>query len=78
MMWAAISNECQAYLVHVPGNLTAQRYRDEIIQPYHMHVIHRQTELFQQDNARPHTARLAKSITTKIPISKENSKRKVP
>ena len=54
MMWALTSNDSKAELVHVPGNLTAVRYRDEILQPYLMHVIDRQRELFQQDNARPH------------------------
>ena len=58
MMWAAISNDRKTDLVHVPGNLTAVRYRDEILQPHLMHVIDRQRELFQQDNARPHTARV--------------------
>jgi hypothetical protein len=41
-------------LVH----LTVVRYRDEILQPHLMHVIDQQRELFQQENARPHTARL--------------------
>jgi len=50
MMWAAISYDRKTDLVHVPGNLTALRYRDEILQPHLMHVIDR------QDNARPHTA----------------------
>ena len=54
MMWAA--NDRKTYLVHVPGNLTAVRYRDEIIQPHLVHVIDRQRDLFQQRNARPHTA----------------------
>ena len=45
-------------LVHVPDNLTAVRYRDEILQPHLMHVTDRQRELFQQDNARPHTVRV--------------------
>jgi hypothetical protein len=58
MMWAAISNDRKTDLVHVPGNLTAVKYRDEIIQPHLMQVIDRQRELFQQDNARPHTARV--------------------
>jgi transposase len=58
MMWATISNDRKSSLVHVPGNLTAVRYRDEIIQPHHMHVIDRQRELIHQDNARPHTARV--------------------
>ena len=58
MMWVAISNDSKTELVHVPGNLTAVRYRDEILQTHLMHVIDRQTELFQQNNSRPHTARL--------------------
>ena len=59
MMWAAISNDRKADLGHVPGNLTATRYRDEIPQPHPMHVIDRQRDLFQQDNASPYTARVA-------------------
>ena len=58
MMWAAISNDRKPDLVHVPGILTAVRYIGEIIQPDHMHVIDRHRKLFQQDNARPHTARV--------------------
>ena len=59
-MWAAISNDRKIDLVHVLSNLAAVRYRGEILQPdrYLMHVIDRQRELFQQDNARPHTARV--------------------
>jgi transposase len=59
MMWAALSNDRKTDLVHVPGNLTAVRYRDAIFQPHLMHVIDRQRELFQQDNARPHISRVA-------------------
>jgi hypothetical protein len=59
MMWETISKDRKTDLLHVPGNLTAVRYRDEIIQPHLMYVIDRQRELFQQDNARPHTARVA-------------------
>jgi hypothetical protein len=38
-MWTAISNDRKTDLVHVPGNLTAVRYRDEIIQPHFMNVM---------------------------------------
>jgi hypothetical protein len=31
MVWAAISNDRKTDLVHVPGNWTAVRYRDEIL-----------------------------------------------
>jgi len=58
MMWAAISNDRKTDLVQVSGNLTAVRYRNEILQPHLMYVIDRQRELFQQGNARPHTARV--------------------
>ena len=58
MMWAAISNDRKTDLVHVSGNLTAVRYRNEIHQPHLMYVIDRQRELFQQGNASPHTARV--------------------
>ena len=60
MMLAVISNDTKTELVHVPGNLTAVRYKDEILQPHLMHVVDRQRELFQQDNPRPHTARLTR------------------
>ena len=60
--WIALvevaSNDRKTDLVHVPGNLTAVMYRDEILQPHLMHIIDRQWEVFQQDNAMPHTARV--------------------
>ena len=31
MMWSTISNDRKIDLVHVPGNLTSVRYRDEIL-----------------------------------------------
>ena len=58
VMWATISNDRKTDIVHVPGNLTDVRYRNEILQPHLKHIIDRQRELFQQDNARPHTARV--------------------
>jgi len=57
-MWAVISNDHKTNLVHVPGNLTAVRYRGKIFQPHLMHVIDPQKDLFQQDNARSHTVRV--------------------
>jgi hypothetical protein len=41
MMWAAISSDRKTDLVHVPGNLTAVEYRDEMLQPHLMHVSDR-------------------------------------
>lgn len=59
MMWAALSKDHKTDLVNVQGNLTVVRYRYEILKPHLMYVIDRQMELFQQDNARPHTDRVA-------------------
>ena len=57
-MWAVISNDRKTDLVHVPGNLTAERYRDEIVHPHLMHRIDQQKELFKQVNTMPHTTRV--------------------
>ena len=56
MVWAEIFNNHKANLVRVQGNLTGQRYRDDIVQQHILNVIDRQREIFQQDNARLHTA----------------------
>ena len=45
MVWGGISRGFKTPLVVIAGNLTAVQYRDEILQP-------------QQDNARPHVARV--------------------
>lgn len=39
ILLAAISYDRKTELVHVPCNLTAERYRDAILQPHLMHVI---------------------------------------
>ena len=57
MMWGAITCRRRSDLVMIQGNLTAQRYCDEILRPHLLPIIDRQRELFQQDNARLHTAR---------------------
>ena len=58
MMWAAISHTGRTDLVHVNGTLTAQRYCDEILQPHVVPIMQNNGRIFQQDNARPHTARI--------------------
>lgn len=58
MMWGAISYTGRSELVLVQRNLTAVRYRDEILRPHMLPLMDRQRELFQHDNARPHAARL--------------------
>lgn len=61
MVWAGICGCHRTDLITIEGNLTAQRYCDEILEPtvrpfMEGHLDHR----FQQDNARPHSARITR------------------
>ena len=59
MVWAGINNNRKTNSVIINGNVNAQRYRDEILAPVVIpYVIANPNAIFQQDNARPHTARL--------------------
>jgi hypothetical protein len=45
-------------LVHIPGNLSAVRYRDEpVLTPHMLPAMNLRREVFQHNHARPHTAR---------------------
>jgi hypothetical protein len=59
-MSATISYARRTHLAHVKGNLTAIRYRDEILRRHliGVTVIGVQREMFQQDHVRPHNARV--------------------
>ena len=58
MMWAAILHIGKTVLVHIPGNLTAQRYCDETLQPHVLPLMQQNGARFQHDNARPYTERI--------------------
>ena len=47
-------------LVVIEGNLTTMRYIDEVLEPVVVPCFqnHADVTLYQQDNARPHSARL--------------------
>jgi len=57
MVWGAISYARKTQLVPIQGNLNAASYRDEILQSHLLPAIDARREIFQQDNARPHTER---------------------
>jgi hypothetical protein len=57
MMWGAISYARKTQLVRIPGNLNAARYRDEVLTPHMLPAMNLRREVFQHDNAWPHTAR---------------------
>ena len=64
MLWAAISTRHRTPLIVVNGNLTAQRYVDQILRPVLLQFLQMHPDLptFQQDNARPHSARLTQEF----------------
>jgi hypothetical protein len=62
MMWATISHTGKTALVHIPRNLTAQRYCDEILQSHALPLMQQNGARFQHDIARPRTARITTLI----------------
>lgn len=58
MVWGGITWNGRTDLVRINGNLTSQRYVDEVLIPTVIPFIRRnQNTVLQQDNARPHSAR---------------------
>ena len=63
MIWGGISWNSRTDLVRINGTLTAQRYVNEILEPVVLPAIQQDNGItFQQDNARPHTARLTRTF----------------
>ncbi|XP_067664519.1 uncharacterized protein [Haliotis asinina] len=58
MVGATISHNAKTSLLQVRGNLTAKRYVEEILRPHVVPIMANANAVFQQDNARPHTARI--------------------
>ncbi|GFU93850.1 transposable element Tcb1 transposase [Trichonephila clavipes] len=59
-VWGAISWDARSSLVVLQGTLTARRYVDDILTPIVLPMLSsRPGAIYQQDNARPYTARLS-------------------
>ncbi|GFV30851.1 transposable element Tcb2 transposase [Trichonephila clavipes] len=59
-VWGAISWDTRSSLVVLQGILTARRYVDDILTPIVLPMLSsRPGAIYQQNNARPHTARLS-------------------
>ncbi|GFX45715.1 transposable element Tcb1 transposase [Trichonephila clavipes] len=57
MAWSVIAYNTQSPLVLIRGAMTAQRYVHDILKPHVLPLMQRLPGvIFQQDNARPHTA----------------------
>ncbi|GFW60625.1 transposable element Tcb1 transposase [Trichonephila clavipes] len=60
MVWDVIAYNTWSPQVFISGTMTAQRYVHNILQPHVLPLMQRLPRaLFQQDNARPHTARVS-------------------
>ncbi|UYV76907.1 K02A2.6-like [Cordylochernes scorpioides] len=60
MVWGAIAYDSRTPLLRIQGTMTAQRYFDDVLRPVtlpYLQGVH--NALYQQDNARPHTARIS-------------------
>jgi hypothetical protein len=64
MIWAGITLRRRTNLVFVDGTLTAARYRDNILAVEVVNFLNHNGPgiTFQQDNARPHTARITQAF----------------
>ncbi|GFU18640.1 transposable element Tcb2 transposase [Trichonephila clavipes] len=63
MVWGAIAYDSRSTLIVMRGILTSQRYVDDILRPHVGPFLNGLPgAIFQQDNARPHTARVAQDF----------------
>ncbi|GFY30068.1 DDE_3 domain-containing protein [Trichonephila clavipes] len=63
MVWGAIAYDIRSFLIVMCGTLTGQRYVDDILRPHVGPFLNGLPgAIFQQDNARPHTARVAQDF----------------
>ncbi|UYV74907.1 hypothetical protein LAZ67_12001763 [Cordylochernes scorpioides] len=60
MVWGAIAYDFRSPLLRIQGTMTAQRYVDYVLRPVTLPYLQGvPNALYQQDNARPHTARIS-------------------
>ncbi|GFS84358.1 transposable element Tcb2 transposase [Trichonephila clavipes] len=63
MVRVAIAYDCRSTLIVMRGTLTGQRYVDDILRPHVGPCLNDLPgAIFQQDNARPHTARVSQDF----------------
>ncbi|GFX46396.1 transposable element Tcb2 transposase [Trichonephila clavipes] len=69
MVWGAIAYNTRSPLVLIRWTMTAQRYVHDILQPHVFPLMQRLPgAIFQQDNGRPHTARVSQDFLRTVTI----------
>ncbi|GFV31587.1 transposable element Tcb2 transposase [Trichonephila clavipes] len=67
MVWGPIAFNTRSSLVLICGTMTAQRNVHDILQPHVLPFMQRLPgAIFQQDNARPHTARVSQDCLRNV------------
>ena len=62
MVWGGISHGVKMPLVVIQGNLTAVRYRHQVLMPHVLPLVNAHNLTFQHDNVRPHVARVCRDF----------------
>jgi hypothetical protein len=62
MVWGRISHGLKSLLIVIADNLTGVRYRDEILRPVAVPFVQQHHLILQQDNTRPHVARVCQDF----------------
>ena len=62
MVWGWIAHGVKSQLFVVDGTMTTARYRDEILRPMAVPLVQQCHLILQQDNARPHVARVCQDF----------------
>ena len=60
-----IAHGIKSQLIIVAGNMTTVRYRDEILRPVAVPLVQQGNLILQQDNTRPHVARVCQEFPGK-------------
>ncbi|GFX85604.1 transposable element Tcb2 transposase [Trichonephila clavipes] len=69
MVWGVIAYNTRSPLVLTRGTMTTQRYVHDILKPHVLPLMQRLPgAIFQQDNARPHTLRVAQDYLRTVAI----------
>ncbi|UYV65084.1 hypothetical protein LAZ67_3003069 [Cordylochernes scorpioides] len=67
MVWGAIAYDSRSTLLRIQGTMTAQRYVDDVLRPVTLPYLQGvPNALYQQDNARPHTARISQQALQEV------------
>ena len=62
MVWGGISVRTRTELLVLNGTLTGQRYINKVLQPVVMLLVQQHHVVLQDDNARPHRARIVQQF----------------